>query len=754
MINPNGQPLEIWGGIECTINRVGHRYCDQVERSGHYGRLSDLDAVAALGVKTVRYPALWEQVMPHGPTSAFWGHTDKALEKLRDLGVTPIVGLLHHGSGPFSTQLLDPKFSPAFSDYAAAFAARYPWVRHYTPINEPLTTARFSALYGHWFPHHRNDRSFVTALVNQCRAVVEGMRRIRETTPDAQLIQTEDAGSTRGTAPLAEQVAFENDRRWLSFDLISGGVNDAHRLWHYLLSNGASPADLDWLAAHALIPDIIGLNYYVTSDRFLDDRVDRYPLVVPGGNGRQRYVDVDAAHVPRLGIRGHRAMLGAAWRRYRVPLAITEAHLGCTREEQMRWLMDAWHGAEEARAEGVDVRAVTTWAMLGSWDWDSLVTVSDGHYEPGAFDVRSGRPRPTAIATVVSELATGCVPSHPVLAVPGWWQRTSKAVAPSGNRPLLITGSRGTLGRAFVEICAARGVAVVALSRRELDISNPDAVRAAVRAWRPWAIVNAAGYVNVDQAERETSSCRRANTVGPAILAAVCRRDRLRLLTFSSDLVFDGASGRPYLETDVVSPLNVYGRTKAEAERRVLALDPASLVIRTSAFFGPWDQYNLLTVALRTIRDGRIYRAASDLTVSPTYLPDLVNVSLDLLIDGAQGIWHLANAGSFTWAEFATVAARAAGVDDQLVEACDASALGMAARRPRYSVLGTEHGLLLPPLEDAIARYARDLEPRVMVGARWPKKRDPPSHRLACKTAPNEYGAAGSQTQELSGDWN
>jgi dTDP-4-dehydrorhamnose reductase len=179
-------------------------------------------------------------------------------------------------------------------------------------------------------------------------------------------------------------------------------------------------------------------------------------------------------------------------------------------------------------------------------------------------------------------------------------------------------------------------------------------------------------------------------------------------------LVFDGARGRPYLETDVVSPLNVYGRTKAEAERRVLALDPASLVIRTSAFFGPWDQFNLLTVALRTIRDGRVYRAASDLTVSPTYLPDLVNVSLDLLIDGAQGMWHLANAGSCTWAEFATIAARAAGVDDHLVEACDSSALGLAAHRPRYSVLGTEHGLLLPTLEHAIARYLRDLESRVI----------------------------------------
>jgi dTDP-4-dehydrorhamnose reductase len=223
--------------------------------------------------------------------------------------------------------------------------------------------------------------------------------------------------------------------------------------------------------------------------------------------------------------------------------------------------------------------------------------------------------------------------------------------------------------------------------------------------------------VKVDQAEREASVCRRTNAIGPAILAAVCRRERVQLLTFSSDLVFDGASSGPYLESDLVSPQNIYGRTKAEAERRVLALNPAALVIRTGAFFGPWDSHNFLTVALRTMRDGRPFRAASDLTVSPTYLPDLVTASLDLLIDGAPGIWHLANAGSCTWAEFAAAAARAAGVDDTLIEPCDSTALALAAHRPRYSVLGTERGMLLPPLDHAIARYAHDLDIRGIVAA-------------------------------------
>jgi dTDP-4-dehydrorhamnose reductase len=711
MSNIVRKSLELWGGIECTINRIGDHYHDQLARCGHYGRLSDLDRIAALGVKTIRYPSLWEQVMPHRTGLPQWQHTDEALNRIREVGMTPIVGLLHHGSGPAGTDLLDPRFPQAFAAYAAAFAQRYPWVRHYTPINEPLTTARFAALYGHWFPHHRSDRSFVAALLNQCRAVVLAMAQIREVAADAQLIQTEDASSTRGTMPLASQVAFENERRWLSYDLLTGQVRKRHPLHGYLV------ADLEWFVGHAVVPDLIGLNYYVTSDRYLDHRVDQYPLTVAGGNAHQRYVDVAAARVAGVGIRGHQAMLEEAWTRFRIPVAVTEAHLGCTREEQMRWLMDAWRGAEDARAGGVDVRAVTTWSMLGSWDWDSLVTTSASHYEPGAFDVRAGHVRTTAVSEVVSDLATGRVPAHPVLNGAGWWKTQVAEAASPAARPLLIAGSLGTLGRAFTETCSARGLAFIALSRQDLDISNPDAVRTAIQLWRPWAIVNAAGYVNVDEAEKEPSVCRRANAVGPAILAASCRRHQIRLLTFSSDLVFDGASCRPYVESDAISPQNMYGRTKAEAERRVLALDPAALVVRTSAFFGPWDRHNFLTVALRALRAGRPFRAASDLAVSPTYLPDLVNASLDLMIDGAEGIWHLTNQGSTTWAAFAAAAARQLGISEELIDACDSSALALPAMRPHYSVLGSARGQLLPTLDDAIERFARDFENRGIIAA-------------------------------------
>jgi dTDP-4-dehydrorhamnose reductase len=243
-----------------------------------------------------------------------------------------------------------------------------------------------------------------------------------------------------------------------------------------------------------------------------------------------------------------------------------------------------------------------------------------------------------------------------------------------------------------------------------MDITDPMSVDLALTELEPWAIVNAAGYVRVDDAEREADACLRENAFGPAILAAACARRGVALLTFSSDLVFDGASLSPYVESDAVAPLNVYGRSKAEAEVKVLDTHPSSLVIRTSAFFGPWDNYNFLTVVLRTLAAGHTFVAAEDAVVSPTYVPDLVHASLDLLIDGECGLWHLANPGAIAWADLARFAANLAGLDTTRIHAVSTQALGLAAPRPTYSVLGSERGMLLPSLENAIARYFQERE--------------------------------------------
>jgi dTDP-4-dehydrorhamnose reductase len=241
-----------------------------------------------------------------------------------------------------------------------------------------------------------------------------------------------------------------------------------------------------------------------------------------------------------------------------------------------------------------------------------------------------------------------------------------------------------------------------------MDIADPDSVEAMLDQIRPWALVNAAGYVRVDEAEEEGWQCHRENAVGPGILAEACARRGIRLVTFSSDLVFDGGGSVPYRESDRVAPINEYGRSKAEGERRVLLAMPEALVIRTSAFFGPWDDHNFVTGALRRLAAGEPVVAAGDAVVSPTYVPDLVHAALDLLIDGEGGIWHLTNGGEINWHDLAREAARLCGLDPEGIEWRGTHQLGLKAPRPLYTPLGSERGTILPPLGDALARYVRE----------------------------------------------
>ncbi len=720
----NTPPLEIWAGVECTVNRVNDEYSDQLKLNGHATRLEDLELFAELGISAIRYPVLWERTAPDSLDVADWSWADERLHRLRELGIRPIVGLVHHGSGPKYTSLVDPAFPEKLATFARMVADRYPWIDCYTPVNEPLTTARFSGLYGHWYPHGRDDLTFARALLNQCQAIALSMQAIRKVNPNAQLVQTDDLGQIYSTPLLAYQAELENERRFLSFDLLCGRLNRDRPTWDYLRSAGITEAELNWFLDNPCPPDIMGINHYLTSDRFLDERLERYPKSAHGGNGKHAYADVEAVRVCAENTVGVGKLLQSAWQRYSLPLAITEVHLGCTREEQLRWLYEVWHSANEQKQLGVDVRAITAWSLLGAYDWNSLLTRFDGYYEPGVFDLRSPHPRPTAIARAIADLAKGSKPNHPLLNTPGWWHRqerllypavscilepaTAKNICSSIPKPLAIVGATGTLGQAFARLCEQRGIYYQLLSRQQIDITNSASVDAALSELEPWAVINAAGYVRVDDAEREIDACLQANAEGAAILAAACAKREIPLLTFSSDLVFDGSLSTPYTESDPVAPLNVYGRSKAIAEEKVLTINPTSLVIRTSAFFSPWDNYNFVTIALRQLAAGKTFIAADDAIVSPTYVPDLVNASLDLLIDGENGLWHLANLGAIAWADLAKQAAKQAGIDSSRIIARSTQELGLIAQRPAYSVLGSNRGLLLPSLDNAIARYIHE----------------------------------------------
>jgi dTDP-4-dehydrorhamnose reductase len=302
------------------------------------------------------------------------------------------------------------------ADFARDVAERYPWVSDWTPVNEPLTTARFSGLYGHWFPHAADDASFVRMLLGESKATILAMRAIREVNPEARLIQTEDLGRTQGTLEVAEQIAFENERRWLSFDLLCGRVGPQHPLFGYLTGPGAAdPEELRWIADNACPPDILGLNHYPRSNRWLDHRLDLFHPVFHGGNGFKRYADVaacdtDVATSPTL-----LSLLEEVWRRYETPMAVTEVHIYGEPGVQSAWWRAAMDAAEAATTSGIPVAAVTMWSLLGSFDWDTLCTTEgdDVTYEPGVFEVRDGLRIETPLAEVVRDAARAAGPDRP-----------------------------------------------------------------------------------------------------------------------------------------------------------------------------------------------------------------------------------------------------------------------------------------------------------------------------------------------------
>lgn len=689
--------------------RLGDERRDQLIETGHHHRLDDIDRIIELGVTAVRFPVLWERVAPDSQEQLDFAWSDARLERLRAAGVRVIAGLVHHGAGPDYTSLVDPDFPAKLGTYAARVAAQYPWIEDWTPVNEPLTTARFSGLYGHWHPHGRDQATFLRCLANECLGTLAAMQAIRAINPAARLVQADDLGKTFATAPLGYQAEHDNERRWLSFDLLCGRVDEANP-WHgALLRAGISPDELARLKSGAARPDLIGVNHYLTSDRFLDHRTDLYPAALRGGNGRDAYADAEAVRVAHLnGEVGLAARLREAWERYRIPLAVTEVHHGCHREEQLRWLAQCWRDCETVRAEGVDLRALTLWGMFGSVDWRSLLTERRGCHDPGVYDVRGEQPRPTALATAARALATEGTLDHPALDQPGWWRRPPRLYAwceaqteePCIARQLLITGATGTLGQAFARICAERALPLVLTARSDLDICNPQSVAAALDRHRPWAVVNTAGFVRVADAEAERDACFAWNADGAAELARQCAAAAIPLVTFSSDLVFDGRLGRAYREGDEVSPQGAYGESKATAEARVLAAHRQALVVRTAAFFGPWDRYNFAWDVLQALASGERFPARADLHVSPTYVPDLVHVALDLIVDGARGLWHVAGPERLSWYDFAVRLAEAAGLDPALVDPIEEP--GGA----RDTSLVSRHGALLRPTAEAIAEFA------------------------------------------------
>lgn len=410
--------IEIWASPEPTIVRLdAATFRNECEETGHHEREADIERLAALRIRATRYPVLWESVEAAGAGARDYAWAERRLAALDGHGIEPIVTLLHHGSGPRYTNLIAEDFPEAFARYAEDTARRFPWVERWTPINEPLTTARFSTLYGYWYPNLREHRAFGRAMVNQARAILLGFERIRRIVPSAQLILTEDLqGFTAGDDASADYVAHKRERAFLSLDLVSGNVRPGHALWDYLTrSCGIGALELERLRRLGRRPDLMGWNYYPNSER----------LVSSAQNG------ADFDNVSLVDVAPHllnpRRLLREAWRRDRVPMALSEVHVIGSENERVRWLLQRHEDAVTLRAEGADIRALGAWAAFGMYDWNSLLRERAGFAEDGVYTCAGpGRePEWTAVGDALRTLASGGALARAT--PPGWWERRQSA---------------------------------------------------------------------------------------------------------------------------------------------------------------------------------------------------------------------------------------------------------------------------------------------------------------------------------------
>ena len=279
---------------------------------------------------------------------------------------------------------------------------------------------------------------------------------------------------------------------------------------------------------------------------------------------------------------------------------------------------------------------------------------------------------------------------------------------------ILLTGRQGQVGWELERALAPLGE-LVATERAGLELADADAIRRVVRQAKPDLIVNAAAYTAVDRAESEPELAMRINGAAPGILAEEAKRLGALLLHYSTDYVFDGAKGAPYLESDAPNPLNHYGRSKLAGERAIVASGARHLILRTSWVYGLRGKNFLLTILARA-RSGAPLRVVDDQHGTPNWCREIAAATAQIVARhaDAQGVYHMSAAGETTWHGFACAILQEAGIgtDVQSVTTAEFSA---AVARPRYSVLDSaklarEFGIVLPDWRESLHRGMAERE--------------------------------------------
>lgn len=406
----------VWAtGMEDTFvadETPGRRRLDELELVGHYESWrEDIDRAAEIGFAAMRCGIPWYRVEPEQGTFD-WSWTDQILPYMVERGMRPIADLVHYGTPLWMPDaFVDPGYPAAVAAYSGAFAERYSaLIDHYTPVNEPAVTALICGFAGRWPPYLTGHAGYVRVLAGICRGIVGQVGAIRDARPDAVTVHVEGTGFW--LAPEAPDGSIGSalpERIYAALDLLTGRVDPDHALFDYLTGHGLTDADLAWYREHAVVPDVIGLNYYP------DGSVHR---LVPDANGNP-----DATSR----VWGGTAHLAAAMRefhaRYGRPIFVSET--GCN-ERSAAWVPWPNHDGDGSAFRSwwlddlsamlglIDVPTwgCTWWPLVDavSWAYRDGVKPLDAYLEPGGLVhlARSGDGRlerqPLAVAARMREV--------------------------------------------------------------------------------------------------------------------------------------------------------------------------------------------------------------------------------------------------------------------------------------------------------------------------------------------------------------
>ncbi len=272
----------------------------------------------------------------------------------------------------------------------------------------------------------------------------------------------------------------------------------------------------------------------------------------------------------------------------------------------------------------------------------------------------------------------------------------------------MIIGDTGLLGKALVSEWS--GDEVLALGSQDVDIRDQKHVQEVVGEQSPQWIVLAAAYTDVDECESDPRRALEVNRDGAANVAEAAKNSGAKLLFLSSDYVFDGKKTSPYEVGDARNPQSVYGRSKAEAEVRLLEILPEVCIVRTSWLFGPGGRCFPDTI-LKLAASRPALDVVNDQRGSPTYSVDLAGAIIELCRKDASGIVQVTNSGDCTWFEFAREIVKGAGFQTE-VRPVSSQQMARPAPRPTYSVLAAtslqQYGIEMPSWEDALRRYLEE----------------------------------------------